>query len=158
MEPDHWESRHTANKKAADDAPDSPPIQSLECLEYLRKVQQFQVKMIAIRVRMSAHVTCRETCMLMYSCLQMNKFCRVALYELLGLRLNDCPIEKRLQPVVDYLDRHRVALQKYVYPECFSAIMENVWECLLQVHTAVSLSVSLYTCKDLVVFLIGFGT
>ena len=63
----------------------------------------------------------------------MNKFCKVALSELLGLRLADCPIEKRLEPLMDYLERHRVALQKYVYPDCFSAIMEHVWECLLQV-------------------------
>lgn len=64
----------------------------------------------------------------------MNKFCKVALSELLGLRLSDdYSIDKRLFPLVDYLGRHRVALQKYVYPECFTAIMEHVWECLLQV-------------------------
>ena len=63
----------------------------------------------------------------------MNKFCKIALSELLGLKLSNCSIEKRLVPVVDYLDRHRVALRKYVYPECFSAIMGHVWECLLQV-------------------------
>lgn len=64
----------------------------------------------------------------------MNKFCKMALSELLGLKLNDCAIDKRLFPVVDYLERHRVALQKYVYPDCFSAIMEHVWEGLLQVN------------------------
>lgn len=59
----------------------------------------------------------------------------MALSELLGLKLSDCLIEKRLFPVVDYLQRHRVALQKYVYPDCFCAIMEHVWESLLQVRT-----------------------
>ena len=63
----------------------------------------------------------------------MNKFCKMALSELLGLKLGDCLIGKRLFPVVDYLERHRVALQKYIYPECFCAIMEHVWERLLQV-------------------------
>lgn len=63
----------------------------------------------------------------------MNKFCKIALSELLGLKLINCQIENRLFPVVDYLERHRVALQKYVYPDCFSAIMEHVWENLLQV-------------------------
>ena len=63
----------------------------------------------------------------------MNKFCKVALGELLGLRLGECAIEKRLFPVVDYLERHRLALQKYVYRLGFCAIMEHVWEGLLQV-------------------------
>jgi hypothetical protein len=67
----------------------------------------------------------------------MNQFCKVALDELLGLKLSNCLIEKRLFPVVDYLQRHRVALQKYVYPDCFCAIMEHVWESLLQVSLTV---------------------
>lgn len=63
----------------------------------------------------------------------MNNFCKIALCELLSLKLSDCAIEKRLFPVVDYLERHRRALHKYIYPECFKDIMEHVWECLLQV-------------------------
>lgn len=78
----------------------------------------------------------------------MNKFCKMALFELLGLRL-ECSIEKRLFPVVDYLERHRVALKKYVYPECFCAIMEHVWECLLQVRC-------LCVCLYVYVCIIGF--
>ncbi len=74
----------------------------------------------------------------------MNKFCKMALSELLGLKLSDCSIEKRLVPVVDYLERHRVALRKYIYPDCFSAIMEHVWECLLQVCTCMFLSPRLF--------------
>lgn len=35
--------------KAVEDA-NAPPRQSLECWEYLKKVQDFQVKMIAIKV------------------------------------------------------------------------------------------------------------
>ena len=71
----------------------------------------------------------------------MNKFCKRALSELLGLKLGSCPIEKRLKPVVDYLDRHRVALHKYVYPECYKQIMENLWDYLLQVRSGEGLLV-----------------
>ena len=81
----------------------------------------------------------------------MNKFCKMALFELLGLRL-ECSIEKRLFPVVDYLKRHRVALKKYVYPECFCAIMENVWECLLQVSVCVFVYV-----RVCIIWCAGFG-
>ena len=63
----------------------------------------------------------------------MNNFCKIALSELLSLKLHNCGIEKRLFPVVDYLERHRRALRKYIYPECFRDIMEHIWECLLQV-------------------------
>lgn len=57
MEPDTQASKHRANasggggggggKKVLEDV----PSQSLECLEYLKTVQKFQVKMIALRVR-----------------------------------------------------------------------------------------------------------
>ena len=59
MEPDDRTSRHRGNasgaggggggggKKVLDDVPGL----SLECLEYLKTVQKFQVKMIALRVR-----------------------------------------------------------------------------------------------------------
>ncbi len=63
----------------------------------------------------------------------MNKFCKRALSELLGLRLSTVSIKKRLEPIVDYLSRHRVALKKYIYPSCYKDVMENLWDCLLQV-------------------------
>lgn len=51
MEPDRQGgARYGANGKE-EEAEDIPSTQSLECLDYLKKVQAFQVKMIAIRVR-----------------------------------------------------------------------------------------------------------
>ena len=124
MEPDQ------ALKKKAGDEQDTLPRQSLECLEYLKNVQRFQLKMIAKRV--NGYFNILPASKLFTIFIQMNKFCKYALSELLRLKLGDCPIEKRLVPMVDYLDRHRMALQKYVYPDCFSAIMKFMWECLLQ--------------------------
>lgn len=67
-------------------------------------------------------------------CSQMNKFFKPALSLLLELKLGDCSIEKRLYPLITFLARHRSALQKYIYPECFSTVMQYMWSCILQVH------------------------
>ncbi len=65
MEPDGQHSHHAAGacggggvasagangkKAAVSEDKDTPPRQSLECLEYLKRMQEFQVRMIAIRV------------------------------------------------------------------------------------------------------------
>ena len=63
----------------------------------------------------------------------MNKFFKPALSLLLELKLGECSIEKRLCPLVTFLSRHRHALQKYIYPDCFSRIMQFLWEYILQV-------------------------
>ena len=48
MEPDQATNNHYERKKAEPE--DSPPKQSLECLQYLKQVQGHQVRMLAIRV------------------------------------------------------------------------------------------------------------
>ena len=73
----------------------------------------------------------------------MNNFFRPALSQLLELKLGDCTIEKRLSPLVTFLDRHRYALQKYIYPDCYSKVMEYLWGYILQV----SMHGILYTSK-----------
>ena len=67
-------------------------------------------------------------------CFQMNKFFKPALSLLLELKLEDCSIQKRLCPLITFLARHRSALQKYIYPECFSTVMQHMWGYILQVH------------------------
>ena len=67
-------------------------------------------------------------------CFQMNKFFKPALSLLLELKLEDCSIQKRLCPLITFLARHRSALQKYIYPECFSTVMQYMWGYILQVH------------------------
>jgi hypothetical protein len=62
----------------------------------------------------------------------MNKFFRPALSLLLDLKLGECSIEKRLYPLITFLARHRSALQKYIYPECFNTTMEFMWDCIIQ--------------------------
>ena len=64
---------------------------------------------------------------------QMNKFFKPALSLLLELRLGDCSIDKRLRPLVTFLGRHRTALKRYIYPECFSKIILLLWKHILQV-------------------------
>ena len=67
------------------------------------------------------------------SCSQMNKFFKPALSLLLELKLGECSIEKRLYPLTTFLTRHRSALQKYIYPECFATTMKFMWDYILQV-------------------------
>ena len=66
---------------------------------------------------------------------QMNKFFKPALSLLLELKLGECGIERRLHPLITFLTRHRSALQKYIYPECFHTLMNYLWNCILQVHS-----------------------
>lgn len=63
----------------------------------------------------------------------MNKFFKPALSLLLELRLGESGIERRLHPLITFLTRHRSALQKYVYPECFHTLMNYLWGFILQV-------------------------
>ena len=63
----------------------------------------------------------------------MNKFFKPALSLLLELKLEECSIEKRLYPLTTFLTRHRSALQKYIYPECFATTMKYMWDYILQV-------------------------
>ena len=63
----------------------------------------------------------------------MNKFFKPALSLLLDLKLIDYPIDKRLLPLLTFLERHRLALKKYLYPECFNVAMEYLWGYILQV-------------------------
>ncbi len=86
-------------------------------------------------------------------CPQMNKFFKPALSLLLDLRLAACRIEKRLNPLVTFLDRHRTALRKYVYPECFDTIMKYLWECIVQVSVCVCVTgifakMQMYVCVN----------
>jgi len=70
------------------------------------------------------------------SCSQMNKFFKPALSLLLELKLGECSIEKRLYPLTTFLTRHRSALQKYIYPECFATTMKFMLDYILQVGPA----------------------
>ena len=78
--------------------------------------------------------------------LQMNKFFKPALSLLLDLRLKDCKIDKRLYPLITFLSRHRNALRKYIYPECFNTIMQYLWECIIQVAVCLSVCLSAMQC------------
>lgn len=85
--------------------------ESQQLLEYLQTIQKHQLKLL---------------------CLRMNMFFKPALSLLLELKLIDYPIDKRLLPLLTFLERHRLALQKYLYPACFSVTMEYLWEYILQ--------------------------
>ena len=63
----------------------------------------------------------------------MNKFFKPALSLLLELKLGECGIERRLHPLITFLTRHRSALQKYIYPECFHTLMNYLWNYIVQV-------------------------
>lgn len=63
----------------------------------------------------------------------MNNFFKPALSLLLELKLVDYPLDKRLLPLVTFLERHRLALAKYLYPATFIVTMELLWGCILQV-------------------------
>ena len=75
----------------------------------------------------------------------MNNFFGPALSLLMDLKLRDCSIEKRLRPLMTFLKRHRTALQKYIYKECFDTIMEYLWEYILKVSSVPPLVVR---CKQ----------
>ena len=66
---------------------------------------------------------------------QLNKFFKPALSLLLELKLVNYPLDKRLLPLITFLERHRLALKKYLYPASFNTTMELLWECILQVGT-----------------------
>ncbi|CAI8010058.1 hypothetical protein GBAR_LOCUS6673 [Geodia barretti] len=63
---------------------------------------------------------------------QMNTFFKPALSLLLELNLGDTGIERRLHPLITFLTRHRAALRKYIYPECFATLMNYLWSYILQ--------------------------
>ena len=67
---------------------------------------------------------------------QMNTFFKPALSLLLELNLGDTGIERRLHPLITFLTRHRAALRKYIYPECFATLMNYLWSYILQVSRA----------------------
>ena len=66
----------------------------------------------------------------------MNTFFKPALSLLLELNLGDTGIERRLHPLITFLTRHRAALRKYIYPECFATLMNYLWSYILQVSRA----------------------
>ena len=106
--------------------------ESLQVVEYLQSTQKCQLRLLCLRVSpcvVDSH-TCDVTTVLP---VQMNKFFKPALSLLLDLKLIDYPIDKRLLPLLTFLERHRLALQKYLYPECFSVAMEYLWGYILQV-------------------------
>ena len=63
----------------------------------------------------------------------MNRFFKPALTLLLELKLGDCPISRRLDPIVTFLTRHCKALKQHLYPECFQILIQILWKLILQV-------------------------
>ena len=76
---------------------------------------------------------------------QMNTFFKPALSLLLELNLGDTGIERRLHPLITFLTRHRAALRKYIYPECFATLMNYLWSYILQVSRASLAASFVYT-------------
>lgn len=75
----------------------------------------------------------------------MNTFFKPALSLLLELNLGDTGIERRLHPLVTFLTRHRAALRKYIYPECFTTLMNYLWSYILQVSRMHTISSVVHT-------------
>ncbi len=63
----------------------------------------------------------------------MNRFFKPALSLLLDLKLGNCPIDRRLDPLKTFLTRHCTALKKYLYPECFNKLVNCLWCYILEV-------------------------
>lgn len=68
----------------------------------------------------------------------MNKFFKPALSLLLELKLGDCSIERRLDPIITFLKRHFKALEKYLYFDCFKQLMNYLWTFVLEVKPILS--------------------
>ena len=75
----------------------------------------------------------------------MNTFFKPALSLLLELNLGDTGIERRLHPLITFLTRHRAALRKYIYTECFAMLMNYLWSYILQVSRASLAASFVYT-------------
>ncbi|XP_019857507.1 PREDICTED: uncharacterized protein LOC109585810 isoform X2 [Amphimedon queenslandica] len=82
-----------------------------QLIEYLEKALKHQLQMM---------------------CLRMNKFFKPALTLLLDLKLGDCPINRRLNSLVEFLTRHMRALSKHLYPKCYSSLIDLLWQTILQ--------------------------
>ena len=123
--------------------------ESHQLMEYLKNVQQCQLKMICVRVSYVENVTQPPflqlnyykqvyralllACFLIHFVQQMNRFFKPALSLLLELKLGNCPISRRLEPLATFLSRHCTALKRYLYPSCFAQLMKFLWTYILEV-------------------------
>jgi hypothetical protein len=88
--------------------------ESQQLMEYLSNARRFQLEMV---------------------CSRINRFFRPALSFLLKLKLKQCPIERRLDPIVTFLHRHITALRSHLYPQCFDMLLELLWKSILKVSS-----------------------
>ena len=107
--------------------------ESKQLLDYLRKTQQAQLDLLCVRVRWTSGKDVFRVMNGLVFLVQMNRFFQPALSLLLDLRLPNCNISRRLDPVTSFLQRHRHSLKKYLYPQCFDTLMGMFWAQILKV-------------------------